>query len=141
MYIKKIKFEDFDGNMLEEDFLFHLSKAELTELHLSHKGGIDKYIERISKERDGKKIIELFKEIICMSYGVKSDDGRKFIKNEQVLEDFVQTNAYSELFMELATNADSAATFMNNIIPKDLAEQVKKEALKNGSNLHVQDTE
>lgn len=135
MFCKKIKYEDFDGNTREEEFFFHLTKAELTEMHLSAQGGLDKYIDKIVKEKNGKKIIELFKDLICKSYGVKSLDGRRFIKNQEVLDEFTQTEAYSELFMDLATNADTAAEFVNNIIPRDLAEQVKKEAASNNIKL------
>ena len=94
------------------------SKAEVAEMELSHQGGLSEKINRIVATQDSKEIIELFKDLIVKSYGVVSDDGRRFIKNDQLREEFVQTEAYSELFMELASDADEAAKFVNGIIPQ-----------------------
>lgn len=118
MLKKTIKYTDYDGNEREEDFYFNLSTAELMEMELSTTGGLEKYIQKIVAEKDSKKILEIFKEIIVKSYGVKSADGKRFIKNDEVREEFVQTEAYSDLFSELATNADAAADFINGIVPK-----------------------
>ena len=124
MIKKTINYTDYDGNKRTEDFYFNLSQPELIEWQASE--GLEKKIEKISQEQDVKKIIELMKEIIMKSYGVKSDDGKRFIKNQEVLDSFIQTEAYTELFMELAGDADAAAEFINGIIPANLAEQVKK---------------
>ena len=88
-------------------------------MELSTTGGLDKLVDKIVKERDGKKIVEIFKEIILKSYGEKSLDGKRFIKNQELTEAFMQTEAYSELFVELATNAEVAAEFINGIVPGD----------------------
>ena len=117
MLKKTIKYVDYDGNEREEDFYFNLSKAEIAEMEMSTNGGLDRMINRIIAERDNKRIIELFKDLVLRSYGKKSDDGRRFIKNQELRDDFAQTEAYSELFMELATDADAAAAFVNGIIP------------------------
>ena len=126
MIKKTISYTDYDGNQRTDDYYFNMSKPELIEWQASETGGLDKKIERISKEQDVKKVIELMKEIIQMSYGVKSDDGKRFIKNQEVLDEFMQSEAYSELFMELATDADKAAEFINGILPAGLADEVKK---------------
>lgn len=118
MLVKKIKYVDYKGNEREEDFYFNLSKAEIAEMELSHKGGLSEKIKRIIDEKDNTEIVKLFKDLIIKSYGVVSDDGKRFIKNEQVREEFVQSEAYSELFMELASDADAASNFVNGIIPK-----------------------
>ena len=94
-------------------------------MQTSEVGGLEKKIEKISKEQDIKKIIELMKDIIQRSYGVKSDDGKRFIKNQEILDDFMQSEAYSELFMELATDADAASAFINGILPAGLVEEAK----------------
>lgn len=120
MLKKTISYVDYDGNERTEDFYFNLTKAELLEMSLSTAGGLDKYIEKITKTQDTPKLIELFKDIIIRSYGVKSDDGKRFIKNQEVTEEFTQTEAYSDLFMTLATNDKEAADFLNGIIPKSL---------------------
>lgn len=120
MLKKTISYVDYDGNERTEDFYFNLTKAELLEMSLSTAGGLDKYIEKITKTQDTPKLIELFKDIIIRSYGVKSDDGKRFIKNQEITEEFTQTEAYSDLFMTLATDDKEAAEFLNGIIPKSL---------------------
>lgn len=118
MYKKTIKFMDFDDNEREEDFYFNLTEAEVLEMETSTPGGLTKMLQRIVQAQDGRMIIETFKELICRSFGVKSPDGREFIKTPEILQKFVQTNAYSQLFMELATNTEAATEFFNHIIPQ-----------------------
>ena len=118
MYKTTMTYVDFDDNKRTEDFYFNLTQAEITKMELSTKGGLDSYIERISKEQDTPKIIQLFEDLICASYGVKSDDGKHFIKTKEALDLFKSTQAYSDLYMELATNADKASEFINAITPK-----------------------
>ena len=126
MIKKTISYTDYDGNERKEDFYFNLSKPELIEMQTSEAGGLEKKIEKITQEQDVAKIIELMKEIIQKSYGVKSDDGKRFIKNQEILDEFMQSEAYSELFMELATDANAASDFINGILPKGLVEEAKK---------------
>lgn len=126
MIKKTITYTDYDGNVRTEDKYFNLSKPELIEMQTSESGGLEKKIEKITQEQDVAKIIELMKEIIQKSYGVKSDDGKRFIKNQEILDEFMQSEAYSELFMELATNANAASDFINGILPKGLVEEAKK---------------
>lgn len=128
MLKKTITYTDFDGNERTEDFYFNLTKAELTMLSLSHAGGLEKHLDRIVKSKDSPSIMKNFREIIKLAYGVKSDDGRRFIKSDEIYENFEQTEAYSVLFMELCTDSKFASEFVNSILPKDLV----KEAEKNG---------
>ena len=132
MIKKTITYNDYDGNERTEDYYFNMSKPELLEWQSSETGGLEKRIDKITKEQNINKIIELMKEIIQKSYGVKSDDGKRFIKNQEVLDEFMQSEAYSELFMELATDADAASEFINGILPKGLAEEAQKIAESNG---------
>lgn len=118
MYRRPITFMDYDGNQVTENFEFNLSKAELVEMEAEYPGGMQAMIQRITKERDGKAIVSVIKDIILRSYGERSLDGRRFVKNDDMREKFSQTDAYSELFMELAMNPDTTAEFINNIIPK-----------------------
>lgn len=122
MLKKRIKYVDYDGNQREEDFYFNLSKAEITELELTTEGGLEQLIEKIVDAKDTKQIIKFFKKIILMSYGEKSPDGKRFIKKDELTEAFTQTEAYSELFMELASDENAASNFINGIIPRDLAQ-------------------
>lgn len=135
MIKKRIKYIDYDGNERTEDHYFNLSKAELTEMEVSHKGGLTKVIDRIIEEQDAKKMIEIFKDLVLKSYGKKSLDGRKFIKNDELRDDFSQTEAYVNIFMELATDSKSAAEFVNGIMPSDIATltEVKEKMPMNAS--------
>ena len=126
MLKKTITYEDFNGETVSEDFFFHLSKAELVELEMSHEGGLSAALERIVAAEDGKGIIAEFKNIILGSYGQKSLDGRRFVKNQQLREEFESTEAYSTLFMELVMDADAAAEFINGVIPAGMAEETAK---------------
>lgn len=118
MLKKTITYVDFDDNKRTEDFYFNLTKAEVTEMELSTEGGLVKTIEKLVSTQDSKRIIEIFKDLILRAYGEKSPDGKRFIKTQELRDSFSQNEAYSELFMELATNADSAAAFINGIVPK-----------------------
>jgi hypothetical protein len=114
---KTISYVDFDGNKRNEDFYFNLTKAEVMEMEMSAEGGLTKSLENIVATQDSKRIVEVFKDLVLRSYGVKSADGRRFMKSQDLRDAFSQTEAYSELFMELATNADAAAAFVNGIVP------------------------
>jgi hypothetical protein len=125
---KTITYKDFNDNEVSEDFFFHLSKAELVELEMSHDGGLSSAIQRIIDTEDNKRIIEEFKNIIMTAYGKRSEDGRRFIKNQELRDEFASTEAYSELFMELVTDTDAAVEFINGIIPQGMTEEAAKEA-------------
>ena len=126
MLKKTITFEDFDGNDVTEDFYFNLSKSDIAEMEMSQKDGLTKYIKRIVAENDGAKLIVIFKELLIKSVGKRSEDGRRFIKNQEITDDFVQTNAYSELFVELATNADAAAAFIAGVVPESMKNAIEE---------------
>lgn len=119
MIKKTIAYTDFDGNERSEDFYFNLTKAECMELEMGITGGLSKMINEITATQDIPKVIELFKKILLKSYGVKSPDGKRFIKNDEIAAEFSQTQAYSDLFMELATDSEEAARFINGIIPQN----------------------
>jgi hypothetical protein len=123
---KTITFEDFNGETVSEDHYFHLSKAELVEWEMSHAGGMQEALRRIIAASDGKAIIAEFKKIILGAYGIRSDDGRRFIKTQELRDQFESSEAYSTLFMELVTNADAASEFVKGVIPQNLAEEAAK---------------
>lgn len=125
MIKETITFEDYNGVTRTEDFHFNLTKAEVMEMEMSQHGGMAEMIQRIVAEQNAPAIIKIFKDLVLKAYGKKSDDGRRFIKNEQLREEFSQTEAYSQLFMKLATDADAAAKFVNGIMPADLADAAK----------------
>ena len=120
MLKKTVTYVDYNGVERTEDFYFNLSKAEVTEMELSVEGGFSKMLEEIAKSNDNARILELFKEMVLKAYGEKSADGRRFVKSKELAEAFSQTEAYSEIFMELAMDEKAAAAFVNGIMPANL---------------------
>lgn len=118
MLKKTIKYTDYNGNERSEDFYFNLSQAEITEMELSENGGLTRILEKIIAEQDSRRIVEIFKDLVLKAYGEKSNDGRRFVKNQEIRDSFSQTEAYSVLFMELATDTNAATEFVNGIMPK-----------------------
>lgn len=127
MLKKSITFSDYNGVERTEDFYFNLKKSELLELQLSVEGGLTQYIQKLISQQDMPKLMELFKRIVKASYGIKSDDGRRFMKSEEIYKEFEETEAYSELFMEISTDDKKAAEFFNAIIPPELQNDGKNE--------------
>lgn len=132
MYKKTFTYNDYNGVERTETHYFNLNKAEVLEMEMSTKGGLAEMIQRIIDAQDAPALIKIFKDLIRKSYGVKSDDGKRFIKSEELWLEFEQTEAYSMFFTELASNADAASEFVNGIVPADLNQQaaVKHPALK-----------
>lgn len=127
MLKKTITYEDFNGVERKEDFYFNLSKAEIMEMQFGTVGGLDVMLKKIIDAKDVKSIMDTFKMLILKAYGIKSDDGRRFIKSEEISKEFEQTEAYSILYMELASDDNAAAEFVNGIIPKDVATEVSNQ--------------
>lgn len=129
MLKKTINYRDFNDVERTEDFYFNLSKAELMEMELATTGGLAEMIQKIVAAQDVPAIAKIFKDLLLKAYGVKSADGKRFMKKNEygqpLSAEFEQTEAYSIIFMELATDADAAAKFVNGIMPADLAEQAK----------------
>lgn len=128
MLKKTIKYEDYNGVERNEDFYFNLSKAELMEMELSTAGGLSEMVQNIVKAQDMPAIIKVFKELVLKAYGEKSADGKRFVKSDELATAFSQTEAYSQLFMELATDANAAGDFVNGIIPADIDREAMAEA-------------
>lgn len=121
-------YTDFNGTERTEDFYFNLTKAEIMEMELGTTGGLAEMMQKIIAAQDTPAIIEIFKDLVLRAYGEKSADGKRLMKQVngvKLCEAFAETNAYSDLFIELATDADAAAKFVNGIIPPDMAEAVK----------------
>lgn len=121
MIKKTITYTDYNGTSRTEDFYFNLTKAEIMEMEMGTTGGLAEMIQRIVAAQDAPAIIKIFKELVLKAYGEKSADGKRFIKSDEISTAFAQTEAYSQLFMELATDADSAAKFVNGVVPSDMA--------------------
>lgn len=127
MFKKTIAYEDFSGNKREETFYFNFGKHELLDLEFRTPGGIEEYMKKVIETQDGQKLADMFKWLIDESYGVKSLDGRSFIKGPEVLNNFKYTPAYEILYFELATNSTAAAEFINGVFPKEAVEEAKRQ--------------
>lgn len=123
MLKKTITFTDYNGVEKKKDYRFNLSKAELMEMEVGTTGGYVEMIQKIVDAQDGPQLIKIFKELVLKAYGEISEDGERFVKSEELSKAFSETEAYSQIFMELATNDVAAAEFINGIIPADLAEK------------------
>ena len=139
MITKNITFEDLEGNQITQPFYFNVSKAELIKLQTKEKNGLDRKLRQIANNQDVNGLITTINEFIEMSYGEKSADGQRFVKvasdGHKLGQDFIQTEAYNVLFMELATNADAAIDFITGILPAKVRNNITPgqiEAVKNG---------
>lgn len=128
MLKKTLTFEDYNGETRTEDFYFNLTKAELAEMELRVGGGMEAMINRMINERDSDKLTTMFKDIILSAYGEKSLDGRRFIKNQELRDSFVQTEAYSDLFISLISDQKEVESFIRGIMPKEVREVTKSPA-------------
>lgn len=124
MLEKKIKFTDFNGQEREQTFQFNLTKQELLTMELGTTGGYTEMLKTIINTTDTPKLMEVFEKFILKSYGRKSADGMRFEKSEQLSLEFKQTEAYSELFLELISSDEAAAKFINGVVPKEVAGQI-----------------
>ena len=118
MLFRSVSQSRYKGEQRTEDFYFNLTRAEVAEMELSTTGGMEQLVNKIISTKDFPELVRLFKEILMRSYGEKSLDGKRFIKSKELSEAFSQTEAYSDLFMELATDSEKASAFVNAIIPK-----------------------
>lgn len=128
MLVKNIKYTDYNGVEREEKYYFNLSKAEAIDMELSKEGGFGEYVQKLVNANDIHSLIKVFKDLILLSYGEKSEDGKSFIKvnkdGHRLADDFAQTEAFSELYSELALNAEAGSNFIQGIMPKDLEKKL-----------------
>lgn len=125
MLKREITYEDFNGDTVTDTVYFNLTRTEIVELQLTYDGGLEETIKKIIRSEDLQALIAEFKHIVLLSFGEKSADGKRFVKNDDIREAFSQTAAYDALFMELATNENAAADFIKGIIPADMTKEVE----------------
>lgn len=130
MYRKPMTYTDFDGNERKETFYFNLTKAECMEMEMGTTGGLSQLLRKIIDAGDNAELIAMFKKIIMKAYGEKSEDGKYFVKNDEVRAKFEATQAYSDLYMQLSTDTEEAIKFVENIMPPDLEDAIKEAAKK-----------
>lgn len=134
MLKKTIAYTDFNDEKQVKTFYFNLTKAEIVQWQLSRVGGLDAWLDKVLSTKDEPGLSELFKDLILKSYGEKSPDGQRFVKTQELRDGFEQTNAFSELYMELATKTESAVAFFNGLIPPDLLKTIQEQIKKDGTN-------
>ncbi len=123
MYSELVEYTNFNGERVKERLYFNITRTELQKQNMHTKGGLLSYLTRIIATRDQEEIATYFEKIINMSYGIKSDDGKRFEKSEKITQDFINSAAYDEIFFKLTTDEDYAAKFINGIMPPELLEE------------------
>lgn len=126
MIKKTVTYTDYNGTERTETFYFHFTHAEILDMEMSVEGGFAERVQRIIDAKDQTSLLKLIKTFVLDAYGVKSDDGRRFIKSNEVKEAFVECPAYSEIYMELLTDDAVAAEFVNKVIPDDMKDRLAK---------------
>jgi hypothetical protein len=125
MIKKTLTYQDLDGNSVDEEFYFSLSMPEITMMEVSHSNGLEEYLQNIIKSKDGAAIITAMQDMVAMSVGKRSENGRFVEKSSLITQSFMQSGAYEEFFLELVTNADAASEFITGIVPKDMAARIE----------------
>lgn len=115
---------------LTEEFMFNLNKAELNKLNFSKQGGFGAWLETAKRSSDNQEVYEAFENLILTAYGVPSADGKRFIKSQELRDEFSQSNALGELIVELMSNPGAAAEFFRGCLPKSIQEQIKANEAK-----------
>ena len=131
MISKTVTYKDWNGMDRTETFYFHFSQAELMEMEVSHDGGFSERVKKIAAANNLPDMLKIWKNFVLDAYGIKSEDGRRFMKNDEIRQSFVECPAYSIIFMELATNTEAASNFINQVVPADMAAQVASAQAKN----------
>jgi hypothetical protein len=126
MLKKTITYTDFNDEEITEDLYFHLTKIDIVDLELAHTGGMEEWMKRVTKAEDGNSIFQEFKKIILASYGKRSEDGKRFVKNAEIREEFESSKAFEALAMDILTDTDKAIDFFKGIVPADVAEEAAK---------------
>lgn len=131
MLKKPITYSSFDGEQTYTDiFYFNLTEAEIMKMEMAKNGGLEAAITEMIRTKNGADILATYEDLILRSYGIRSEDGKRFIKSKELSEEFSQTDAFSKLFMELVTDANAAAAFINGIIPPEVASKIDQDELE-----------
>ena len=133
MLERTFTYTGFDGKEYKDKWYFFLSKADLLEIHLGSFVGLDVLMKRLIDTQNGKEIMAIIKEIILKSVGRPSADGKRFVRNDEIRDEFYQTDAYSQLFEELVMDSEKAVAFVKAVIPSDLARKINDEELKHAA--------
>lgn len=131
MIKKTVTYKDLNGKERTETFYFHYFESEIMDMELSEEGGFAERIQRIIDAKDQASLLKVIKKFVLDAYGEKSDDGRRFNKNKEIRDAFMQSPAFSKIYMELLTDDKVAAEFVNKVVPEDLDTTLAEIAAKN----------
>ena len=134
MIKRTVTYEDYNGEKRTETFYFHFTEAEILDMEMSTEGGFAERIQRIIDAKDQSALMKLIKKFVIDAYGVKSDDGKRFIKNDEVKAAFLECPAYSDIFMDMVTDDKLAAEFVNGVVPKNMKNRFAEIAGKKSNN-------
>lgn len=125
MYHICVKYEDLNGDPTSEDLYFHMSAKEWVKADgdKAEDGGYEKYINRMIDEQNAINVLRVLEDIVRRAYGVKSPDGKKFIKDVQTTEEFLESLAYDAFLDELLYTEGTSAAFIKSIIPKSMQKE------------------
>lgn len=135
MFSDKITYEDFNGNIEVEEVFFNISKMESLELEASYPGGYATYLQQVAESEDPSEVIAAFKDIVKKAYGVKSEDGKRFIKSDEEFKKFEESPAYDEFMIKLMSEENYALDFIIGVMPS--TEGVTKEAILKDAKLNT----
>ena len=127
MYKKKITYTDYNGQERTEDFYFNLSRSELIMLESTTPGGYAAMLQRIIDSKDQRQLMNEFTNLIKMSYGVKSDDGKHFVKNDEIVNEFLNSAAFDQMFLEFFTEENAASDFANGVLPSSMNNDIDRQ--------------
>jgi len=126
MYERTFTYKGFDGKTYSDTYNFYLSKADLLEIHLGTFVGLDVLLKQLVETKNGKEIMAIVKEFIMKSVGRVSSDGRRFVRNDEIREEFLETPAYSELFEELVLDPNKVIEFLSNVTPEEVGSKMRE---------------
>lgn len=126
MFTIERTYKDFLGQERTEKFYFNYTTAELVNMRFSVNGGLENLLQDMLDKQDGVQIMQTIRKVILSAYGEMSLDGREFVKSEEISKRFESTQAYSDLYMELITNPEKAANFINSLLPEEVKEEMAK---------------
>ena len=126
MIIESLTYKNFKGEEVTRKLYFNISKPEFMDLQLSEEEGLSDLIHRVIDAKDNAEIVRVFKKILLTAYGELSGDGETFMKSAEISHKFECSAAYEHLYMKMLENAEYAANFVNQLVPKLSDEELAK---------------
>ncbi len=126
-----VQFENFDGETVSEDLYFHLNIKELQDME-KWDVPLTQRIAKLTKTEDGKEAFDLMRDIVEAAYGERSEDGKRFVKNPEVLKNFTEGLAYDEVILKFIDGTTDLSKFIEGLLPKKVFELAKKNTKDSG---------